>query len=45
MCIRDSYYTDKKLCGVGISIGLSRLFYKLNEMGLIEAKKKTTAEV
>ena len=39
------YYTDKKLCGVGISIGLSRLFYKLNEMGLIEAKKKTTAEV
>ena len=39
------YYTEKKLCGVGISIGLSRLFYKLNEMGLIEAKKKTTAEV
>ena len=39
------YYTDKKLCGVGISIGLSRLFYKLNEMGLIKAKKKTTAEV
>ena len=26
------YYTDKKLPGVGISIGLTRLFYKLNEL-------------
>ena len=32
MKILADYYTDKKLCGVGISIGLSRLFYKLNEM-------------
>ena len=30
------YYTDKKLPGVGISIGLTRLFYKLNELGLIK---------
>ena len=29
------YYTDKKLPGVGISIGLTRLFYVLNEQGLI----------
>lgn len=27
------YYTDKKLPGVGISIGLTRLFYVLNEQG------------
>ena len=29
------YYTDKKLPGVGISIGLTRLFYVLDEQGLI----------
>ena len=29
------YYTDKKLPGVGISIGLTRLFYVLNEQGLL----------
>ena len=28
------YYTDKQLPGVGISIGLTRLFYVLNEQGL-----------
>ena len=28
------HYTDKKLPGVGISIGLTRLFYKLNELNL-----------
>ena len=27
------YYTDKQLPGVGISIGLTRLFYVLNEQG------------
>ena len=32
------YYTDKKLPGVGISIGLTRLFYKLNELQLIKEK-------
>ena len=29
------YYTDKLLPGVGISIGLTRLFYVLNEQGLL----------
>ena len=39
------HYTDKKLPGVGISIGLTRLFYKLNELNLIKANKKSVAEV
>lgn len=39
------FYTDKKLPGVGISIGLTRLFYKLNELNLIKADKKSVAEV
>ncbi len=29
------YYTDRKLPGVGISIGLTRLFYVLSEQGLL----------
>ncbi len=29
------YYTDRVLPGVGISIGLTRLFYVLNEQGLL----------
>lgn len=29
------YYTDKALPGVGISIGLTRLFYVLNEQGML----------
>ena len=29
------YYTDRQLPGVGISIGLTRLFYVLNEQGLL----------
>ncbi len=39
------FYTDKKLPGVGISIGLTRLFYKLNELNIIKAEKKSVAEV
>jgi len=39
------YYTDKKLPGVGIAIGLTRLFFQLKEAGLINALKGTTAEV
>ena len=39
------YYTDKKLPGVGISIGLSRLFYKLNELNAIKETKKSIADV
>ena len=39
------YYTNKKLPGVGVSIGLTRLFYKLNELNIIKATKKSVAEV
>lgn len=39
------YYTDKKLPGVGISIGLTRLFYQLNELNLIHTGQKSIAQV
>ena len=39
------YYTDKKLPGVGISIGLTRLFYQLNEIELIKPQKKSIADI
>ena len=39
------YYTDKKLPGVGISIGLTRLFYKLNELQLIKSDKYSMSDV
>lgn len=39
------YYTDKKLPGVGISIGLTRLFYKLNELNAIKNNKKSISDV
>ncbi len=39
------YYTDKKLPGVGISIGLTRLFFQLNEAKLIKANRESIAEV
>lgn len=39
------YYTDKKLPGVGVSIGLTRLFYKLNELKAIENSKKSISKV
>lgn len=39
------YYTDKKLPGVGISIGLTRLFYQLNEIKLIKPQKKSIADI
>ncbi|MBO5556140.1 MAG: histidine--tRNA ligase [Oscillospiraceae bacterium] len=35
------YYTDKQLPGVGISIGLTRLFYVLNEQGLLSEELVT----
>ena len=38
-------YTDKKLPGVGISIGLTRLFFKLNELNLIKADKKSISNI
>jgi len=40
-----SYYTDEQLPGVGISIGLTRLFYQLREIGKIPCAKKTIADV
>ena len=39
------FYTDRKLPGVGVSIGLTRLFYKLNELNAIDANKKSMAKL
>ena len=39
------YYTDKKLPGVGISIGLTRLFYLLTEYNIIETNKSSPSDV
>lgn len=36
------YYTTQKLPGVGISIGLTRLFYQLKEAGLIKNNVSST---
>lgn len=38
-------YSKRSLPGVGISIGLSRLFYKLREEGIINPSRQTLAEV
>lgn len=38
-------YTNSKLTGVGISIGLSRLFYKLLEAGVIRPSQQSLASV
>jgi histidyl-tRNA synthetase len=40
-----SYFTETKLPGVGISIGLTRLFSKLKEAGLLRPVARTPAEV
>lgn len=37
------YYTDKQLPGVGISIGLTRLFYVLGEQGMLNPDLPTAA--
>lgn len=39
------FYTDKKLPGVGISIGLTRLFFQLNDAKLIKANQKAIAKL
>jgi len=39
------HYTKERLPGVGISIGLTRLFYKLREIGVIKCVKKTIADI
>lgn len=38
------FYTDKKLPGVGISIGLSRLFFQLMDNGIINADNESISE-
>ena len=40
-----SHYTNTRLPGVGISIGLTRLFYKLREANLIQVGASTPAKV
>ncbi len=40
-----SYYTSMKLPGVGISIGLTRLFYAMRELGVIKTDQKSPASV
>ena len=39
------YYTDQKLPGIGISIGLTRLFSQLKEAGIIDVSKKSIIDV
>lgn len=39
------YYTDKKLPGVGISIGLTRFFYQARKEGLIKSEKTAISKV
>lgn len=40
-----SYYTKTDLPGVGISIGLTRLFYALKQEGVIKAEQQSPARV
>ena len=39
------YYTDQKHPGVGISIGLTRLFYQLLEAGIIKVSNTSSSDV
>ncbi len=39
------YYTNSKLPGIGISIGLTRLFSQLKEAGIIESRRSSLADV
>jgi histidyl-tRNA synthetase len=39
------YYTDRKMPGVGISIGLSRLFFQLMDNQIISAENESISEV
>lgn len=39
------YYTDQKLPGVGGSIGLTRLFFVLQDCGLVQASEQKPVEV
>jgi histidyl-tRNA synthetase len=40
-----TYYTKQKLPGVGISIGLTRLFYQLTEAGIIKSNDYSLTKV
>lgn len=40
-----AYYTDQKLPGIGISIGLTRLFSQLKEENIINTTKKSLVDV
>ncbi|WP_394012019.1 histidine--tRNA ligase [Anaerococcus cruorum] len=40
-----SNFTKQNLPGVGMSIGLTRLFYQLQELGLVEDKKKKKEDI
>jgi histidyl-tRNA synthetase len=40
-----TYFTNTRLPGVGISIGLSRLFARLRDAGLLKTPRRTPAEV
>ena len=39
------YYTDKQLPGVGMSIGLTRLFFVLDDLGLIKTEKNSISDI
>lgn len=39
------YYTDKALEGIGISIGITRLFYQLREAGIVKPTTKSLSKV
>ena len=39
------FYTDKNLPGVGMSIGLTRLFFVLNDLNLIKTENKSISKV
>lgn len=39
------YYTNSKLPGIGISIGLTRLFYQLKEAGIIASERSSLVDV
>ena len=41
----SEFYKDRKMPGVGVSIGLTRLFYKLNELAIIKEDKKSISKV
>ena len=41
----SEYYTDKKMPGVGISIGLTRLFFQLTDNKIIEAGNRAISKV